>query len=47
MKQYVQYPVIIQKATIHAKTIYLVKIGPLQNQQQVSRVEHALGSVSI
>jgi len=47
IKRFVQYPVVVQKANIHNKPIYLVKIGPLKNQQQVSDVEHNLGSVHL
>lgn len=47
IKRYINYPVVIQKAKVHGKTIYLVKIGPLKNQQQVSHVEHALGGISL
>lgn len=47
VENYVHYPVIIQKANVNKRTVYLVKIGPLKNQQQVSTVEHALGGISL
>jgi rare lipoprotein A len=47
IERLIHYPVVIQKATIQHKIIYLVKIGPLKNQKEVSTVEHALGKITL
>jgi rare lipoprotein A len=43
----VSYPVTIQTKIIIDKTMYLVKIGPLKNQEQVSDAQNALNSLII
>ena len=43
----ISYPVMIQTKVINNQNIYLIKIGPLKNQQQIDDVKHTLSSLII
>ena len=44
-QQAMPYKVFIKNSIVNGRRIYLVKIGPLNSQRDVSRVEHILGGM--
>jgi rare lipoprotein A len=47
IQQHISYPVVIQTTLKNNQTIYLVKIGPLNNEEQVNSVRDALRNMTL